>query len=616
MNSDSIKHDQRFSAAHPCPICGGHDRDKRGKGARCFGYMSGNGNHAHCTRDEHAGQLAQNTTSETYPHLMEGPCKCGVTHREARSQPDRGVIVATYPYLDHSGKLLFEAVRYMPKRFSQRRPDGAGGWKWNLVGIQRVPYRLPELLAAPPDQVVLIPEGEKDVDNLRALGFVATCNPCGAGKWAAIAPIAAPILRGRQVVVLPDSDDHGQGQKHADQVVDSCRAAGAKVCQLPMPEGFKDVSDWLAAGGTAQELRETIVAALNAPLVATRTQVTRLTDVKAVRVDWLWKHRIPYSAVTVFDGDPGLGKSTLTLDIAARLTTGRAIPTDGEPLTVGNVLMLADEDSPGATIRPRFEAAAGDCNRLLLLEGADGVDYVSFPSSADAIIERIRADGITLFIIDPLMAHLDDNIDAHKDASMRRVMRSLARMAAETQCAVVAVRHFTKQTGVGALHRGGGSIGISGAARSVLAIAPDADDPEGARGSMRLVAPIKSNLCKKAAAVSLRIIEAEGQMPRLEWLGETDADFEANLQRLALQTFTKGAPKAAEAEAILREILANGPVDAVEGKDEVKRRGVTEATFRRAYQALKVDSRKCGKGWRWRLPTPTPQGDQAGTPSE
>src|SRR5262249_8439441 len=89
-------------------------------------------------------------------------------------------IVATYDYADETGKLLFQTVRYYHKNFAQRRPDGNGGWIWNLEGVRRVLYRLPEVTAA---QTVCIAEGEKDAENLRTLGFVATTNPMGAGKW-------------------------------------------------------------------------------------------------------------------------------------------------------------------------------------------------------------------------------------------------------------------------------------------------------------------------------------------------------------------------------------------------------------------------------------------------
>lgn len=167
-------------------------------------------------------------------------------------------IVATYNYCDETGSLLFQAVRYEPKNFKQRRPkpDGTEGWEWNLKGVPLVPYRLPELLAADPGAVVFIPEGEKDVDNIRKHGGVATCNPMGAGKWRK--EFAEPLI-GRHVAILPDKD--GPGRKHSQSVAHSLagKAASIKVIELPGPG--KDVSDLLDAGGTLAELLAIVQAA-------------------------------------------------------------------------------------------------------------------------------------------------------------------------------------------------------------------------------------------------------------------------------------------------------------------------------------------------------------------
>jgi hypothetical protein len=163
-------------------------------------------------------------------------------------------VVAIYDYTDEAGCLRFQVVRLSDKAFYQRRPDGKGGWINNLGALPRLLYRLPELhrdMAENPDAFVYIPEGEKDVDAVRALGLIAVCNPGGAGKWKAYYNEA---LRGRRVVVLPDNDDAGRG--HARQVGQHLQgvAASVQLLELPdLPQGG-DVSDWLAAGGTAEEL--------------------------------------------------------------------------------------------------------------------------------------------------------------------------------------------------------------------------------------------------------------------------------------------------------------------------------------------------------------------------
>jgi predicted P-loop ATPase len=182
-----------------------------------------------------------------------------VPKNDTRSGPKR--IEATYDYINDLGNLVFQVVRQHPKAFKQRRPDGRGGYVWNLKGVVPVLYRLPELLQADPARAVLIPEGEKDVDRLRELGFVATCNPGGAGKWSWT---YSPALAGRRVVVLPDNDE--AGEEHAAQVVAALRGVAASVAVLRLP-GLApkgDVSDWLDAGGTAEGLEALVSEAFAA----------------------------------------------------------------------------------------------------------------------------------------------------------------------------------------------------------------------------------------------------------------------------------------------------------------------------------------------------------------
>lgn len=162
-------------------------------------------------------------------------------------------IVATYDYHDESGQMLYQAVRYRPKDFRQRRPDGTGGWTWNLKGTRRVLYRLPQVIAAvAAGQTIYVVEGEKDVVAIEELGLVATCNCGGAGKWR---EDYSEALRGAQVIIVPDNDD--PGRKHAEAVKDALAgiAASVKVIHLPGLPEKGDVSDWIAGGGTAEELQ-------------------------------------------------------------------------------------------------------------------------------------------------------------------------------------------------------------------------------------------------------------------------------------------------------------------------------------------------------------------------
>ena len=169
--------------------------------------------------------------------------------------PSRKGIVATYSYLDENGTLLYECVRYEPKDFRQRSPKSGGGWNWSTKDIERVPYLLPELMAANPSKWVFVVEGEKDADALNKIGLVATCNIGGAGKWC---DDYNTYFKDRKVVILPDNDE--VGQQHGQKVAQSLNGIAAllKIVHLPNLHPKGDTSDWLATGGTSKQLLQIV----------------------------------------------------------------------------------------------------------------------------------------------------------------------------------------------------------------------------------------------------------------------------------------------------------------------------------------------------------------------
>ncbi|HLK60942.1 MAG TPA: hypothetical protein VKU00_30540, partial [Chthonomonadaceae bacterium] len=168
-------------------------------------------------------------------------------------------IVETYDYTDEDGNRLYQVVRYDPKDFRQRRPDGKGGWQWSMNGSRRVLYRLPELLEdLEAGRPVALPEGERDVDAARALGVPATCNCGGAGQWR---PEYSEMLQGADVIIMPDNDQ--AGWKHCLKVGTSLqgRARSVRVLELPGLPDKGDVSDWIKQGGTKEEMLRLMEAA-------------------------------------------------------------------------------------------------------------------------------------------------------------------------------------------------------------------------------------------------------------------------------------------------------------------------------------------------------------------
>ena len=255
---------QRHSPTSPCPVCGHHDRAPRGQGERCHGFVSGD--YVHCSREEQSGpDTPYHANSQTWSHRLTGKCPCGQEHRPAEAKPGaggpKGKITETYDYRDDDGILVMQAVRFRPKAFRQRRPDPSArhGWAWNLDGVKLVLYRIPELAAADPAEIVWICEGEKDVDRLIKFGLVATCNPMGAGKWR---DHYSPRLSGRDVVILPDNDR--VGREHAQLVARSVApfARSVKWLELPGLAEHGDVSDWLDRGHSIADLKKLAEAAL------------------------------------------------------------------------------------------------------------------------------------------------------------------------------------------------------------------------------------------------------------------------------------------------------------------------------------------------------------------
>ena len=185
------------------------------------------------------------------------PVAAGNERAPQAAPVDNGRIVKTYDYRDEHGDLLFQVVRMDPKTFRQRVPKAEGGWSWSVKDVRRVLYRLPELVTAGLDEAICIPEGEKDVDRLVSLGLVSTCNPGSHGKWK---KEYAAFLRDRSVVIFPDNDN--VGQKHADEVARSLMgiAKAVKVVNLPGLPPKGDISDWLDAGGTLEQLSELVQA--------------------------------------------------------------------------------------------------------------------------------------------------------------------------------------------------------------------------------------------------------------------------------------------------------------------------------------------------------------------
>lgn len=239
--------------------------------------------------------------------------------------------------------------------------------------------------------------------------------------------------------------------------------------------------------------------------------VTTLADVVPQPVSWLWPGWLPAGKIAILTGDPSTGKSTLALDLAARVSTGAAWPDGAPGAEPSDVLLLTAEDGIADTVAPRLAAAGGDPNRVHVLQAittATELGPVERLPMLDADI-AVMADVIQqhrcrLVIVDVLMAYLSAGADAHRDQDIRRVLTPLAKMAEVTGVSVLLLRHMNKAANGPAMYRGGGSIGISGAARSEFLVARH---PEDATGNRRVIASVKSNLAAAPRPLAFTVVE-------------------------------------------------------------------------------------------------------------
>jgi hypothetical protein len=331
-------------------------------------------------------------------------------------------------------------------------------------------------------------------------------------------------------------------------------------------------------------------------------------EIELKPTDWLWPERVPMNAITVLAGDPGLGKSLLTINVVAKLTRGEF---GGQP---GDAIMLTAEDPLAQTVRPRLEAARADIARVHF--GAicrDGFETpILLPDDVQALRGLVLDREAGLVVIDPLMAHLGGMINSWKDQMIRQALAPLHAMAEETGAAVLVVAHLNKGQGTDPLQRLGGSIGIPAAARSVLLLGRDPDEPDGNR---RVLAHAKSNLGPLSPSLAFA----------LEGVSLTDTGIEAGLIRevgtsryraedlLSIERRERGGARLAEAIGFLDEELQEGPRLAKELKEKAKQFGISEQTLKRARKELGVESTKLdfGRGWRWSVPVGESSGDEA-----
>lgn len=339
-----------------------------------------------------------------------------------------------------------------------------------------------------------------------------------------------------------------------------------------------------------------------------------MSDVVAKELQWLWWGVIPVGKLTMFTGDPGLGKSFITIDVTARVSTSNRWPNDVKRCDGGSVILFAAEDDIEDTIRPRLDAAGADVTKVHAIRGVNVTDTAtgkvsvwSFQLDRDlpileAEMKRLLDEGeaVRLVVIDPISCYMG-KADSHKNAEVRGVLSALAELAARYGVAILMVSHLNKSGTGKAVYRSSGSLGFAAAARSVWVVVKDLDDPK-----RRMMLPVKMNLCEEPAGLAYQITE-----DHIAWESEpvkmTGDEFLSKEADQARKPTDSDGSELQRAKEWVLDQLADGPVKSKVIEADAKECGVKVGTLKRALASLKESGEakptKDGKSgvWSWSL---------------
>jgi archaellum biogenesis ATPase FlaH len=440
----------------------------------------------------------------------------------------------------------------------------------------------------------------------------------------------AQVARAKEYIARIRSDQGNRG----DVAAYKAAAALVRDFALPAPVALDALREWNQTNAmppwSEQELEQKIAHAqrygrhaqgaayandgarldVSASDATARFALTTLDAVEEQEQIFLWPGFLPDGALSLIEGDPDVGKSFMALDLAARLSTGRALPDgdmdDAQPRR--KVLFLTAEDSLSKTVKPRLLGCGADLANISSF--APSGDDLLLPRALGALRAMIRHHGFKLVVLDALNNFLDaDAVNVNREQEVRQALKPLRDLAAEENVAIIGLRHLNKKVNVSALYRGAGTIALAAVARSVLLVARHPDDP-----GLRIVIPQKANLVADGlkAPIGFRIVESVGAddraRPRLAWEREVAP---INADELLAVPRNKPGPRphvAARAELFLRDQLARGPRSRKAIMENAKNENLNEKAVERAATTLGVVRDPSGQERLWALPSEAPAG--------
>ena len=315
----------------------------------------------------------------------------------------------------------------------------------------------------------------------------------------------------------------------------------------------------------------------------TELKMIQMSEVESQEVKWLWYPFIPYGKLTIIQGDPGDGKTTLVLNIAAKLSRGECLDSDMDVQEPVNVIYQTAEDGLADTVKPRLEIAGADCEKILVIDESDK----SLSMADERLEEALARTGAKVLILDPIQAYLGGGMDMNRANEARDMTKKLGLLAEKYKCAIILIGHMNKAAGNKAAYRGMGSIDFFAVARSVLLVGRI----EGKKNT-RAVVQIKNNLAVFGHSKAFELTE-EG----FHWLG----DYEITADEL-LGGITPKANKKERAKQLIYELAETNSV--VKSEDIVnlaEEKGISKRTLENAKKELGIKGKRIGESWYWKL---------------
>jgi hypothetical protein len=335
---------------------------------------------------------------------------------------------------------------------------------------------------------------------------------------------------------------------------------------------------------------------------ATEICIQSLDAVPSRTVVWLWRGRLARGKLAIFDGDPGLGKSLVTLDLCARITTGRDFP-DGSPgPAAANVLIFHGEDAAEDVINPRLDSFGADRARVFHVHRPHpfGPEPLCFPAHLPLLEKALAQIRPLLVVIDPIMAFFDRTVSTGNDPSVRRVLAPLAQLAESCDCVIIIVRHLNKSAGKRSLYRGAGSMAFLAVCRSAWLFARHPG-----KSTHAVIAEVKNNLAPPQISLAYEVVTRADGVPELRWQGPCDLTA-ADLLKWADRAY----PARFRAREFLIGFLQDGPRPARLLWEAARKLGLSKPTLDRAKKDLEIRSHRtvsAGQStYYWLLPSHEP----------